>query len=487
MGPVIANSVFEKTVSTGVMAAVQNNIVFARTVATPQVANEGLPIFTVVWLVGAVSCALFFIVTHLRFRREYKTALPVDKQVVMWIQQERILKRKIEIRQSDRITAPLTYGVIRPVILLPKQTDWEDKNRLYYIFAHEFTHIQRFDTVAKLILAIAVCVHWFNPFVWLMYLLANRDIELSCDEAVVKAFKENDKSAYALTLIGLAEEKNRFTPLANNFNENAVEERIVSIMKFKKVSLVAALAAVLLVSGVIIVFTTSAAENEKVTPQAADVSSQNNGEEVLRYPVQGEANNHSHYTQDQYAALMAVKTEGYRDLKIDKFDSQVEKVQTIYNGYNPNDENVGFMKTLSYATSQLDHVANNDNPELSISTASNKRTEDGRYYGAELSYTLCWEIPNEAKTTVGQRDDALNTCQDEIQTALESKSSEQLASDDALIQLEKEISALEKQVSKNGIKVKITVDSFSTSESGVNHSSDDSMAQYTYVAKTVFK
>lgn len=80
-----------------------------------------------------------------------------------------------------------------------------------------------------------------------------------------------------------------------------------------------------------------------------------------------------------------------------------------------------------------------------------------------------------------------SSSQDAIQTMLESKDREQLASDNALFQLETEMRDLEKQVSTNGTKVKITVDSFSTSESGVNHSSDDSMAQYTYVAKTVFK
>lgn len=115
------------------------------------------------------------------------------------------------------------------------------------------------------------------------------------------------------------------------------------------------------------------------------------------------------------------------------------------------------------------------------------QTANGEYYGAELSYTLCGELIKAVKTTVGRRDDTLSTCQDAIQTMLESKDREQLASDNALFQLETEMRDLEKQVSTNGIKIKITVDNFSTSESGVNHSSDDSMAQYTYVAKTVFK
>lgn len=484
-----ASNFFEKPVSTGAAAVQSNPMLMISGLAAPQATQQGGSLLFAFWLAGAVGCALFFIVTHLRFRREYKTALPVNHQFVIQLQQEYEVQRKVKIRQSDRIATPLTYGIIQPVILLPKQTDWADETRLRYVLAHEFVHIRRFDTLTKLLSAAALCLHWFNPFVWLMYVLMNRDIELACDEAVIKTVKGNDKSVYALTLIGLEEKKNQFTPLVSNFNKNAVEERIVSIMKFKKTSFAATLVALLLVAGVIIVFATSAAkgENDRVTPQATDVSLQNSGEEVLRYPAPGEANNHSNYTQDQYAALIALKTDGYRDLTIEQFDRQVEKVQMIYNGYNPNDENATFMKTLLYATSQLAYAVNNDTPELSISTASNKRTENDEYYGAELSCTLCWEIANEAKTTVGRRDDTLNTCQDAIQTMLESKDREQLASDNALFQLETEMRDLEKQVSTNGIKVKITVDNFSTSESGVNHSSDDSMAQYTYVAKTVFK
>ncbi|MDR0197594.1 MAG: M56 family metallopeptidase, partial [Oscillospiraceae bacterium] len=128
----------------------------------------------------------------------------------------------------------MTYGIWKPVILLPKNTDWRDEPRLRYVLAHEITHIRRFDILLKWLLAAAVCVHWFNPLVWVMYILANRDIELSCDEAVVRTFGETAKSAYALTLIGLEERKSGFSPLCNNFAKNAIEERIESIMKIKK-------------------------------------------------------------------------------------------------------------------------------------------------------------------------------------------------------------------------------------------------------------
>lgn len=64
-------------------------------------------------------------------------------------------------------------------------TDLENTKMLQYVFAHEYVHIRRFDSITKLVLITALCMHWFNPLVWAMYVLANRDIELSCDEAVI--------------------------------------------------------------------------------------------------------------------------------------------------------------------------------------------------------------------------------------------------------------------------------------------------------------
>lgn len=227
--------------------------------ALPGAVHTNISPFVIIWFIGLAAFALFFLVTHLRCRREYKTALPVDNALVRLWQQEHQLWRKIQIRQSDRISAPLTYGIFRPVVLLPKQTDWTDETRLCYVLTHEFVHIRRFDTLIKLVMAAAFCVHWFNPFVWMMYVLANRDIELSCDETVVQTFGGMTKSAYASTLIELEEKKSRLTPLANNFSKNAIEERIVSIMNAKKNSIVGILLAFALVIGITTVFATNAA------------------------------------------------------------------------------------------------------------------------------------------------------------------------------------------------------------------------------------
>ena len=215
-------------------------------------------VWFVVWCIGMVLFAGFFIVSYLRCRIEFRTALPVNNAYVeQWIK-ERPLRRRISIKQSDRISTPLTYGVFHPVILMPKQTDWKNINQLRYIFSHEYVHIYRFDTIAKLIGTYALCVHWFNPFVWAMYILFNRDIELACDESVIRQFGDKSKSAYSLMLISMEAKKSGLSPLCNNFSKNAIEERITAIMNTKRTTIITLLSACLIVLVTVSLFATSA-------------------------------------------------------------------------------------------------------------------------------------------------------------------------------------------------------------------------------------
>lgn len=219
--------------------------------------------YLIVWGIGLIACTMFFTVSYSKCRREFRESLPVKNEfIIKWTAEHR-LTRHIEIRQSSRISAPLTYGVFKPIILMPKSTKWDDTKQLAYILAHEFVHVRRFDAATKLLLTAAVCIHWFNPLVWVMYILSNRDIELSCDEAVVRSFGNSTKSAYALTLINMEEKKNTLTPLCNGFSKNVIEERITAIMKIKKTSAAATLTAIALIAGVTIAFATSASASEK--------------------------------------------------------------------------------------------------------------------------------------------------------------------------------------------------------------------------------
>ena len=219
----------------------------------------------IIWSVGFLLCVAFFVVSYVRCLLEFQTSLPVKNEfTVRWLRCHR-LKRRIQIRQSDRINAPLTYGILKPVILMPKKTDWENRQQLQYVLLHEYTHICRFDTVTKLVAALALCIHWFNPFVWAMYILFNRDIELSCDERVVRRFGENTKSFYAKTLITMEEKKSGLTPLYNSFSRNAIEERITAIMKTRKLTIGILVVSILVIVAIIVLFATSAKNPENET------------------------------------------------------------------------------------------------------------------------------------------------------------------------------------------------------------------------------
>ena len=119
-------------------------------------------------------------------------------------------------------------------------------------------HIYRFDTITKLIATYALCIHWFNPLVWVMYILFNRDIELACDESVIRQFGDKSKSAYSLMLISMEAKKSGLSPLCNNFSKNAIEERITAIMNTKRTTIITLLSACLIVLVTVSLFATSA-------------------------------------------------------------------------------------------------------------------------------------------------------------------------------------------------------------------------------------
>lgn len=221
---------------------------------------SSIPPYVLIWLAGSLFVATFFVVTHLRYLREYKTALPIQNSFINdWLSKQ---TKQIEIRQSDKILSPLTYGIWCPVILLPKAMDYSDTRLLKYVLTHELIHIKRFDTLFKWLLVMALCIHWFNPLVWIMYILANRDIELSCDETVVRTFGESEKSTYARTLISMAESRSKWVPLYSNFSKNSIEERIIAIMKFNKANVLGAIFVTTLV--LVTMFATSTESAKKL-------------------------------------------------------------------------------------------------------------------------------------------------------------------------------------------------------------------------------
>ncbi len=205
--------------------------------------RAGPDLLTLTWGLGTVVLAAWFFHTYVESRRVFRTALPdCSTQGAAWLAAHPTV-RPLELRVSDRIGSPLTYGVLRPVILLPKGLD---PAALETVLTHEYVHVRRFDALAKLMFATALCLHWWNPLVWAMYVLADRDMELSCDAAALGLLGGERRKDYALTLLSLEERRLVKTPSCSYFSENLMKERIESIMKFKKATTTALVGGALL-------------------------------------------------------------------------------------------------------------------------------------------------------------------------------------------------------------------------------------------------
>ena len=215
----------------------------------PGPAAERISVFVILWLVGVLLLALYFSISYLRSMRKFRMSVPDNTPYIReWLNAHQIV-RPIEVRSSDLISSPLTYGILHPVILLPKKLDRNDQAALQYVLTHEYVHIRRFDAITKILFAAVLCIHWFNPLVWGMYVLANRDTELSCDAWVIRMTGVKNRSSYALMLIKMEERRNGMSALWNHFGKNAISERIEAIMKFKKTSIWACILALALIAG----------------------------------------------------------------------------------------------------------------------------------------------------------------------------------------------------------------------------------------------
>ncbi|RRD92520.1 M56 family metallopeptidase [Clostridiales bacterium COT073_COT-073] len=259
-------------------------------------------LWTVLWLIGFSLCILYFITAYRRGMKKFKNALPLETAFIKEWKEKHPLKRTLSIQSSDQVSTPLSYGMFKPVILLPRNLDFENTEALNYILTHEYVHIRHFDILTKMLMILALSIHWFNPMVWVMYLLLNRDIELICDETVINLFGEKNKSSYAHILIDMEIQKAGLMPLCNNFSKNATQERIGAIMKMKKMTIFSLVLAGLLVVGVTMAFATSAqtkdgrslAEQDRMN--GTHISYENSS--ILSYKDPKDGKNYVKFTDD---------------------------------------------------------------------------------------------------------------------------------------------------------------------------------------------
>lgn len=198
--------------------------------------EDGIHILYFVWVCGMASCFFCLGVKYVRMLRRFRTAIPITSSVLENWRGKYEWRRRISIRQSEYIDSPLAYGIWHPVILLPNQIDLEDEQSLFFVLEHEGVHIKHYDALRIVWMNLILCMHWFNPIVWLMGRFYTRDIELRCDEDVMQYMGSENRKNYAMTLISMEEKRVEVVPMFHNFCKDALEERIYAIMKKKRYS-----------------------------------------------------------------------------------------------------------------------------------------------------------------------------------------------------------------------------------------------------------
>lgn len=167
------------------------------------------------WVSGSVGLMLYGIGASLRLHRRLVGAVRMDGNVYM----------------TDYSGTPFVVGIFRPRIYLPSSISLKE---IPYIVAHERHHIQRMDHIVKKLSWVALCIHWFNPLVWIAFILSEKDMEMSCDEAVIQKLGEGIRADYSASLLSLATRQRVMggTPLA--FGEGDTKGRVLNMAKWKK-------------------------------------------------------------------------------------------------------------------------------------------------------------------------------------------------------------------------------------------------------------
>ena len=232
----------------------------ASSTAKPAADIAGISPMLLVWLVCAILLAAYFVIGYTCMVRRFRgTRLAPQPSIDALLDRFRF-SRDPRICVSSSRRAPLTFGVFRPTVLLPEDLPVGDA-QFQLVLAHELAHIRRKDCLRKMLLTVCLCLYWWNPLVWLMVWLANRDMELACDEAVLRAMGPDCKKAYALTLLDMAQRNPKSAPLCSGFAKSSAEERIRAILCFKRIP-----AWVGIFVSVLFVLTASAFTTQAVNP-----------------------------------------------------------------------------------------------------------------------------------------------------------------------------------------------------------------------------
>ena len=183
-------------------------------VTPPAAGTAVLNVISALWFAGVAVFLLYGILSSLRLGRGLRTAVRAAES---------------RVYETDRIRTPLVYGLLLPNIYLPLGLEGQERA---YIIEHERTHIRRGDHVARAAFFAALALHWFNPLVWLAYRLMNRDMEMSCDESVMRRTAGDIRVSYSTSLLSLSVSGGLLSPLA--FGESSVSGRVKNVLSWRR-------------------------------------------------------------------------------------------------------------------------------------------------------------------------------------------------------------------------------------------------------------
>lgn len=209
-----------------------------------------IPVLTVIWLLGVAALFLYSAVSYRRLRRR------VCEAVIL----------RDNIYQSENVCSPFVLGIIRPKIYLPYHMD---KREMDHVIAHEQAHIRRGDHWWKPLGFLLLTVHWFNPLLWLSYILLCRDIELACDERVIREMGNEQRADYTHALVSCSVSRRSIAACPLAFGEVGVKTRVKSVMNYKKPAFWIILASALICAAAAVCFLTNP-KTEQSLPSGGD-------------------------------------------------------------------------------------------------------------------------------------------------------------------------------------------------------------------------
>ena len=197
-----------------------------------------IPILTGIWLFGVAALFLYSAASYWRLRRK------VCEAVIL----------RGNIYQSENVCSPFVLGIIKPKIYLPYHMDSREMD---HVIAHEQTHIRRKDHWWKPLGFLLLTIHWFNPLMWLSYILLCRDIELACDEKVIREMGNEQRADYTQALVACSVNRRVIAACPLAFGEVGVKERVKSVMNYKKPAFWIVLASVIVCAVIAVCFLTN--------------------------------------------------------------------------------------------------------------------------------------------------------------------------------------------------------------------------------------